>query len=363
VGWLGYFDSWYVLALLIIVFARAHWIAVAAVLAGPWIDERVVLTLPLCLFLRATYLSDPKTGGGTKLDRRQMLGFFLALLPWVLTKAILALSGRDDVTTRYLDDMAGVRESIHPSSYLVGLWEGIRWGWVGIFALALYFWRRAPRWGVGFLLLLASTIVVNLGLAQDLSRSVSVIAPAILLGLILCSDSSVFGDLRAVVALAFLNLLFPAEHVIGDHRVPILYFEAELSRNQDPLSAFSPRVYQDRGVAYAMSGRDELALEMFDIAIRLNPDFAEAISNRSLVQARLGNLEMALAGADRALALDAPDPDLWLNRAEIRMLRSDPGGALADIEESIRRSGADWPRLGEARAALAAANERLGRSN
>ena len=49
-AWLAYFDSWYILGLLLTVFASPAEM-LAAVVVTPWIDERFVLTLPLCLIL------------------------------------------------------------------------------------------------------------------------------------------------------------------------------------------------------------------------------------------------------------------------------------------------------------------------
>jgi tetratricopeptide (TPR) repeat protein len=225
-------------------------------------------------------------------------------------------------------------------------------GWLGVIALALYLLRVAPRRGMVFIVLAVVTVAANVAVAEDLSRSASVIVPAALLGLILPPSSTLFGNPRVAIGAAILNLLLPAAHVIDDHKIPILYLQAELDRNQDPLAEFNARFYESRAVSYAMTGRDQLALEMLDVALKIRPDFAEAMSNRSLLQAKLGDLRTAIADADRALEIDPTVPDIWLNRAEIRMSCGDVHGAASDIEQSIKRSHADWPRLGEASAAL-----------
>ena len=48
-GWLAYFDSWYVLGLLVAAFGRSKIATGLACLLTPWVDERFVLTLPLVL--------------------------------------------------------------------------------------------------------------------------------------------------------------------------------------------------------------------------------------------------------------------------------------------------------------------------
>ncbi|MDE3083930.1 MAG: hypothetical protein KGJ37_01760 [Verrucomicrobiota bacterium] len=45
-GLLGFFDSWYVLGLLLLVFSEDVRWAASAVLIAPWIDERFVIMLP-----------------------------------------------------------------------------------------------------------------------------------------------------------------------------------------------------------------------------------------------------------------------------------------------------------------------------
>ena len=314
VGWLGYFDSWCILALLLVVFARTRWVAVAAILAAPWVDERFVLALPLCLFLRAAPLGEWAAAGGGRFKWRPLFELGLALLPWLLVRAAFYFRGGDDVTAHHLKNLATANDSIRPLSYFAGLWEGARWGWLAVAALVVQHWRSAPRWCAAFILILAATMAAGLFLAEDLSRSASVAAPAVVLGLLLFRLPSPRAAATATIAVAGLNLLCPAQHVSGDHRVPILYLPAELSRNRDPLGDFSPAVFENRGVAAAKGGQLDLALQMFDAAIRLDPS----------------------------------RPELWLIRGEIRAERSDFRGAAADVDESLRRGGESWAQRGEA---------------
>ena len=51
-GLLGYYDSWLALGLLAISFARSRALVLLACLATPWVDERLVIGLPLSLGIR-----------------------------------------------------------------------------------------------------------------------------------------------------------------------------------------------------------------------------------------------------------------------------------------------------------------------
>src|SRR5215207_4002894 len=52
-GWLAYFDSWVILALVLATFARSRVTIFSAALIAPWIDERFILAAPICLAVRS----------------------------------------------------------------------------------------------------------------------------------------------------------------------------------------------------------------------------------------------------------------------------------------------------------------------
>ncbi len=157
VGWLGYFDSWCILALLLVAFAQRKWIALAAILAAPWVDERFVVALPLCLVLRAMPLGGIAADAGGRIRWRHLFELCLALLPWLLVRAAFYFWRSDDVTSHHLKNLATANGAIRPISYLAGLWEGARWGWLAVVALVGQNWRAAPRWCAAFILVLAAT--------------------------------------------------------------------------------------------------------------------------------------------------------------------------------------------------------------
>ncbi|MDC0834712.1 tetratricopeptide repeat protein, partial [Geitlerinema sp. CS-897] len=72
-----------------------------------------------------------------------------------------------------------------------------------------------------------------------------------------------------------------------------------------------------RGIALNDLGRNEEALESYDRALELKPDYYQAWGNRSSVLGNLGRYEEALESCDRALELN-PDVYLaWFNRGSV----------------------------------------------
>jgi regulator of sirC expression with transglutaminase-like and TPR domain len=69
-----------------------------------------------------------------------------------------------------------------------------------------------------------------------------------------------------------------------------------------------------------------------DHAIRLNPAYVEAFTNRGLARAPQGDINGALEDYDAAIELRPADPYAHFNRAGIRARRGDHSGAIADLQ-------------------------------
>jgi eukaryotic-like serine/threonine-protein kinase len=127
-------------------------------------------------------------------------------------------------------------------------------------------------------------------------------------------------------------------------------------------------VHFNRGLALSRAGLLDAARDAYDFALRTDPAFAEALVNRALVNLELNQLERALDDLSRAIemgrddmavlaargealarlgrvdearrqfqALLADDPDNAVVRVARAMtrLRTDPGGARADLEQVL----------------------------
>ncbi len=67
--------------------------------------------------------------------------------------------------------------------------------------------------------------------------------------------------------------------------------------------------YYNRGVAYGNLGEYRRAIEDYDEALRLDPDYAVAYNNRGSAYSNLGEYRRAIGDFARALWLDPGDGD------------------------------------------------------
>jgi tetratricopeptide (TPR) repeat protein len=72
--------------------------------------------------------------------------------------------------------------------------------------------------------------------------------------------------------------------------------------------------YFNRGADLYQRDKYELALEAFDKAIELKPDYAAAWYNRGVILDKLGRYDEALEAYDKVIELKPDDTDAWYNR-------------------------------------------------
>jgi len=339
-GWLAYFDSWYVLGLLLVAFSPGRRWAVAAILVAPWIDERFVLTLPLCLAIRARCQAAFGTPRSPRELRSDWALFGAALLPWVAVRLGAFALGHDSVTGLYLREQTPARNI---RFYAAGLWQGLRWAWVFVLAwLARERRAGAPR-AAALGLLLGASVAVNLVAANDLSRSVSIVLPAAIIGILLWHRSEPARVRAFLFAACGLNLVFPARHVVGDWTEPIFYWHTELDNARHPPQLLDPRYYVQQGAALNSARDPSGAVRRFGIALALDPGNAEALADRAVSYYQLGRSGEALADADRAVLLQPHSADALYVRGIVRAGRGDAAGGLLDLEQALRDGPPDWP--------------------
>jgi tetratricopeptide (TPR) repeat protein len=89
--------------------------------------------------------------------------------------------------------------------------------------------------------------------------------------------------------------------------------------------------YYNSGRIHQLRGEVEKALEHYDRAIELRPDYVKPRVNRAIIHARLGDPSAALEGLDRAVSLDANNVPALYHRARLRKDRGDVDAARADL--------------------------------
>jgi tetratricopeptide (TPR) repeat protein len=78
------------------------------------------------------------------------------------------------------------------------------------------------------------------------------------------------------------------------------------------------------------------AIDSYTRAIQLDPNLAQAYSNRGISYARAGRLDDALADLNQAVRLAPTGADPRLNRAHILTMRKEYEAALGDLDEVLR---------------------------
>ena len=83
-------------------------------------------------------------------------------------------------------------------------------------------------------------------------------------------------------------------------------------------------------------GKAEKALEAYDTAIRLQPDYAEVYNNRGNIKNGLGCPDDAVADYDTAIRLNPHFAEAYYNRGTQKVLCEELDAAIVDYTEAIR---------------------------
>ena len=95
---------------------------------------------------------------------------------------------------------------------------------------------------------------------------------------------------------------------LGRHFAAISDYDIAIRLEPDAADA-----YYNRGVA-KVNLTTHAAIADYDIAIRLKPDFVQAYNNRGLAKADLGQYSAAIADYDTAIRLKPDTAEAYLNR-------------------------------------------------
>ena len=345
-GWLAYFDSWLVLALLGASFARSRWILFGSALLAPWVDERFVLAIPLCLFVRFA-MEQPSESTTASSRVADILVILVGVAPYLGTRLTAEIFHWRETSRSYWENRPLLPASV--GIMALGAWEGLRFGWFAVLGALFGVVRSGKAWLP--LSVTLATLVLNLCIADDLSRSASVAVPLVVAGVVLASRLRPIQFRWQLPLICVGNLLFPAAHLIASssdpeesfHRVPILYLYAELARASDPPYYASPFAYNRRGTDAFQSGNETKARAAFDIALRFDPSFSRTHANLGIMLFQTGHRQEGMAELSLALQKSPQLYEARGQRATFRVELGDIPGALSDINEALRCAPADWP--------------------
>ena len=337
-GWLGYFDSWFALALLLIAFAEARWVVWLACLLAPWIDERFVVAAPFALLCR--WLHHGARNPTARFDWRREAGLPAALLAAFVAVRLGVLASRSSTGATVGGYLAARDYLDAPLSRLaLGVWEGLRVGWCFVGVALVWLWPsrgRALAFGAAALVL----AVTGLATAQDYSRAMTMLLPAAMLGLLLAP--AVAWRSRALLTCAAVALLLPAHHVMNDRVNPIYHLQHELAVLTSPPAIAMPELYELRAIHEMVRGEFAQADANLALAIKLSDHPASPARQRGVLAASMGKMDDALRYFSLAAEHDPQDPDAWFMCAQAHLALGHAPDAHTAMERALTLAPNDW---------------------
>lgn len=334
-GWLAYFDAWYVLALLVLTFSESRAVVAIVCLLAPWIDERFVLAAPFAFAVRMVVCDACLLPPSKCLSRRDFAAVLAPLGLYAAIRLAAVLVGGDTTTQRYLDKY--LAEWHAPVVYLSALWHALRAAWVAMLIMVWLAFDRRRHMRTAFLIIsLVGALIACLLVAADLSRSVSVVAPAVPAGLILFHRHYPKRARCCALAMAVCNLLLPAKIVVTTFTIPLHSAVHEFSRWHDPNALdYLAQLHLHQAMRLAESGRFEDAWIELGGALRLAPRSPDVFNGRAAVLQMSGDRQGALVEFQTALLHAPGHVNTYVNRSQVRRALGDLAGAIADLETAL----------------------------
>ncbi len=337
-GWLAYFDSWFVLGLLVVSFSSSRVCIALACLTVPWIDERFVLALPLCGVARSMFHSQGQERGWKSLliDATFVAGL---LLPYVGARVLVLGSGSTDYIHKTIGELGAV------SSWRLaeGLWAGFRAAWFYLAIFAWGIWRIGGGWRYVALTVVCAEMLLGLVIAADMSRNLAMLTPAVLVGCLLACESFPRANGRIVATVMAANLLLPASHVGWTFTVPMYYVYHELAEWQNPPAFVNPAAYVEQGMRILNEGNPTVAKRAFDNAIRLSPDLPDGWLGRGVAELSMQDFQTARVDVERGLSLRPSDVNGLYFHGLILLRSGETAAAAAELRSALAKAPPDWP--------------------
>jgi hypothetical protein len=349
VGWLGYFDSWLALGLLFVAFSRKSWPVWLACLWAPWVDERFVIAFPLALLCRWVLRASSDDGEAAEnaasvpkksIDWRQEYILPSALVAVFLLVRLFFLPS---APTAQLSGYMGTQKNLEAPVLFIfwGIWEGLRGAWV--FAVAApVLCRKRTLEAVGLALCALCVMAIGIFMAQDFSRSMTMVLPLALCGLLLAMQSLSRRLSLALRIAAPLVLLLPAHHVMSNQVNPIFYFYHELFVLKNPPQVISPDIYELQGIRAMEQGDAAGAEAQLLLAIKLSDNPSSPCKHRGMLRASQGRWAEAKADFAVMVAHSPDDPEGWFLRAQASYATGDSTAARSDFQQALVKAPATW---------------------
>ncbi|MFV0296293.1 MAG: tetratricopeptide repeat protein [Hyphomicrobiaceae bacterium] len=157
--------------------------------------------------------------------------------------------------------------------------------------------------------------------------------------------------LRLGCAILWIALGISAAHA----RVATDCFSQDFQRRIDGCTAIieSPATtpadkadaYSRRALAYSLRGQYGSAIQDYDAAIQIDPNFSVALNNRAWAYFKWGRAAEGLPDVERSLQINPGSEHTWDTRAHIRHSMGDAAGAFEDYQRAMTIGGAKMIRI------------------
>lgn len=94
-----------------------------------------------------------------------------------------------------------------------------------------------------------------------------------------------------------------------------------------------------RGLALAIKGQLDRAIDDYNASLAINPNSASALNNRAWAYFRAGKGQTGLPDVERSLMLNPDSEHSWDTRAHIRQMMGNIDGAIRDYEMAVHLGG------------------------
>ena len=185
-------------------------------------------------------------------------------------------------------------------------------------------------------------MVLGLATAQDYSRSMTMLFPVAVLGLLLAREAAAGWLPLALRVSAAVALVLPAHHVMNDAVVPIFNLQHTLHHLDHPPAIAMPELYELRAIHAMELGQFGKADADLALAIKLAPNPASPARQRGILAASQGRWADARAYFLLMAEHEPKNPDAWLMCAQARFALGDAAGACTDIDRALALAPADW---------------------
>ena len=343
-GWLAYFDSWFIIGLLVVSFVPSRLGLILATLLVPWVDERFVVALPLAVVVRLVYLRPLDERSARALRGDVLLAGAICAL-YATLRVSLNFFVPDANSGNYVGKTLYELRQVPIALFFRGLWSGWRAAWLFVIALPLLLLSTGRRgWALVTAAVALGTVFLGLVIAADISRSMGALLTAMLAGLLLLSRQRPAIFRAALPSILVANLVLPVSHVVWAFEVPLRTVWTEVHNWRNPPDFLQPSSYIEGAGKLLKLGRTKEALVALDVALRLDPTLVLTRLDRALLEATLGQDAAAASDVREARRLNPEDAGVLFVSGFVRRKAGDLQGADLDLTRALRVAPPDWPR-------------------